>query len=135
MIDSAAHNFCYRHQVFRTTQEVMRLIDKSDLNHSISFQSRLGWDKWIEPYTDKVIPELAQKGVKKLAVVCPAFVSDCLETLEEIGIRAKEDFITAGGEDFTLVPCLNDDPAWIDTLAGWINNYAWENQKEVLMPT
>lgn len=125
-IFSPAHSFCYRHQVIKTTEEIVSKLNIPSGKYSYSFQSRLGWDKWIEPYTDKEIIELAQSGVKKLCVVCPAFVSDCLETLEEIGIRAREDFLKAGGEEFKLIPCLNDDARWIETLSFWINNHKWE---------
>ena len=89
---------------------------------SQSFQSRLGRDKWIEPYTEARIDELAAQGVKRLLVACPAFVTDCIETLEEIGDRAREQFIAAGGEELVLVPCLNDDAQWLDVLQGWSEN-------------
>ena len=72
---------------------------------SQAFQSRLGRDKWIEPYTEARIDELAAQGVKRLLVACPAFVADCIETLEEIGDRAREQFIAAGGEELVLIPC------------------------------
>ena len=83
----------------------------------MSFQSRLGRTRWIHPYTDAVIVQLAARGKKRLVVFCPAFVADCLETLEEIGIRAKEQFLAAGGERLTLVPSLNSSPAWVDAVA------------------
>jgi len=121
---SAAHEFCYRHQCYETTKLVA---DKLNLNEgffSTSFQSRLGRDPWLQPYTDKTIDDFAQNGVKNLAVVTPAFVSDCLETLEEIGMEAKHSFIENGGNDFSTIPCLNDDDAWVKTLASWINNFA-----------
>jgi len=101
--------------------------DKLNLNEgffSTSFQSRLGRDPWLQPYTDKTIDDFAQNGVKNLAVVTPAFVSDCLETLEEIGMEAKHSFKENGGNDFSTIPCLNDDDAWVKTLASWINNFA-----------
>lgn len=88
--------------------------------YSVSFQSRLGRAKWLEPATDTVIKELAGKGVKKLLVLCPAFVTDCLETLEEIEIQGNETFLAAGGESLTLIPCLNAHPDWISTLKSWI---------------
>jgi ferrochelatase len=84
---------------------------------SFAFQSRLGVDAWLEPATHGEIVRLASSGVRKLTVICPAFTVDCLETLEEIGMRAKVAFLAAGGEQFTLIPCLNDHPAWIDGLA------------------
>ena len=83
---------------------------------SVSFQSRLGKDKWIEPYTEARLDELAAQGVKKLLVMCPAFVADCIETLEEIGDRGREQFQHAGGESLELVPCLNDHPSWVAAL-------------------
>jgi len=83
---------------------------------SVSFQSRLGRAKWIEPYTETRLDELAQQGVKKLLVMCPAFVADCIETLEEIGDRGREQFIEAGGEELVLVPCLNTHEDWVKAL-------------------
>ena len=87
---------------------------------STSFQSRIKGRQWIEPYTDGVLVELAQKGVKRLAVACPSFVADCLETLEEIGVEARDAFKAAGGADLRLVPCVNDDPAFVAALAGLV---------------
>ena len=78
----------------------------------MSFQSRLGRAKWIEPYTEARLDALAKQGVKKLLVMCPAFVADCIETLEEIGDRGREQFRAAGGEELVLVPCLNDSEQW-----------------------
>ncbi len=82
----------------------------------VSFQSRLGKDKWIEPYTDETLEALGKKGVRNLAIVCPAFVSDCLETLEEISVEGKEQFIHGGGESFHYIPCLNDEDRWIEVV-------------------
>jgi ferrochelatase len=84
--------------------------------YGFAFQSRLGGG-WLEPFTDKELALYPGRGVKHLTVVCPAFVADCLETLEEIEMRGRETFLSAGGETFTYVPCLNDDPTWIDALA------------------
>ena len=83
----------------------------------VDFQSRLGRTPWIRPYTDERLPELAAGGVRRLAVLCPSFVADCLETLEEIGIRARDQWRAAGGEDLLLVPSLNAHPTWVTTLA------------------
>lgn len=88
-----------------------------------SFQSRLGFDPWLKPYTSATLEEFPKEGVKKIAVVTPAFVSDCLETLEEIAMEGKEDFIAAGGEEFTYIPCLNDTPAFVDVLLQWCNAF------------
>jgi ferrochelatase len=121
---SPAHEFCYRHQCFETTRQVVELLGIPKEKYSESFQSRLAGDKWLEPYTDVEINKMPAKGIKKLAVVTPAFVADCLETLEEIAMRADEDFKAHGGEQFRAIPCLNDDPAWVETVAGWINEWA-----------
>ena len=121
---SPAHEFCYRHQCFETTRQVVELLGIPKEKYSESFQSRLAGDKWLEPYTDVEINKMPAKGIKKLAVVTPAFVADCLETLEEIAMRADEDFKASGGERFRAIPCLNDDPAWIETVAGWINEWS-----------
>ena len=121
---SPAHEFCYRHQCYETTKLVAEKLNLKKDFYSVSFQSRLGRDPWIKPYTDFVIDDFAKDGLKKLAVVTPAFVSDCLETLEEIGMEAKESFIENGGEEFTAIPCLNEDEKWIQTLSSWINSWA-----------
>jgi protoporphyrin/coproporphyrin ferrochelatase len=111
---SPAHATCYRAQCLRTAAAFTQRTGIP--RHSVSFQSRLGRDPWLKPYTDFELTRLAQEGVKRLLVLCPAFVSDCLETLEEIGIRGKESFLEAGGESLTLIPCLNRHPRWIDAL-------------------
>jgi ferrochelatase len=120
-VDSPAHEFCYRHQCYKTTELFVKEAGIPEGQYSVSFQSRLGRDPWLKPYTDFELERLAKEGVKKIVVICPAFVSDCLETIEEIGMRGKEDFETAGGESLTLIPCLNDRPDWADVVAGWIN--------------
>jgi ferrochelatase len=83
----------------------------------VTFQSRFGKAKWLEPYTEPTLEQLASQGVKRVDVMCPGFTADCLETLEEIAQEAREAFLAAGGERFDYVPCLNDEPAWIDALA------------------
>jgi protoporphyrin/coproporphyrin ferrochelatase len=115
-IPSAAHAFCYRHQVIETTELVAQELSLQPHQYSYSFQSRLGTDEWLKPYTAKQLKEFPKQGIKKLLVVCPAFVSDCLETLEEIAEEGREDFLHAGGEEFTFIPCLNTDEKWIQTL-------------------
>lgn len=109
----------YRYQVYETTRLFAEKAGIPREKYSVSFQSRMGRDPWVKPYTDFEIPSLAQRGVKKLLVICPAFVSDNLETLEEIGIRAREQFLSAGGESLQLIPCLNDHPKWIEVLRNW----------------
>ncbi|HKJ07223.1 MAG TPA: ferrochelatase [Flavobacteriaceae bacterium] len=121
---SPAHEFCYRHQCYETTKLVAEELNLDKSFYSTSFQSRLGRDPWLQPYTDQTIEEFAKKGVKNLAVVTPAFVADCLETLEEIGMEGKDDFIENGGEKFTAIPCLNDNEDWANTLNTWIEEWA-----------
>jgi ferrochelatase len=116
-VPSPAHASCYRHQCFATARAVALALGRSPTSWSVSFQSRLGRLPWLSPYTDEVLGQLPARGVRRLAVVCPAFVADNLETLEEIGVRGREQFIGAGGESLTLVPCLNDDDGWVDALA------------------
>ena len=114
-----AHKTCYRHQVIRTTECFVKQVGLSTDKYSIAFQSRLGRAKWLAPNTEDRLRELAQKGVKKVLVICPAFVTDCLETLEEIEIRGRQVFKHAGGDELTLIPCLNDNPEWVKVLASW----------------
>lgn len=108
---------CYRAQCLKTAEGFARLAGLAPEQWSVAFQSRLGRAKWIEPYTEARLDELAARGVKKLLVMCPAFVADCIETLEEIGDRGREQFLAAGGEELRLVPCLNDHEAWVAALA------------------
>lgn len=116
---SEAHKTCYRHQVLVTTDEFVKRAGIPREKYSVSYQSRLGRDPWLQPYTDDVLKRLAESGVKKLLVMCPSFVADCLETLEEIGDEGKEEFLEHGGKEFEMIPCLNDHPQWIDVLAKW----------------
>ena len=118
-VPSAAHATCYRHQALATARGVAARIALEPTRWQLSFQSRLGRLRWLEPYTDVVLDMLPAAGVRNLAVVCPAFVADNLETLEEIDIRGRARFLGAGGETFVLIPCLNDDPAWVDAVADW----------------
>ncbi len=124
---SAAHEFCYRHQCYETTRQVGEYLGLKAGGFSTSFQSRLGRDPWLQPYTDQTIEKFAHEGVKKLAIVTPAFVSDCLETLEEIGMEGKEEFLKNGGEEFHVIPCLNDGDEWVKTLARWVDEWASQN--------
>lgn len=115
---TAANHACYRAQCFATTRALKERLGLAAA--TTAFQSRLGRVPWLEPYLDGHLTMLASQGVKRVAVVCPAFVSDCLETLEEIGIRMRAAFLAAGGQELVLVPCLNDHPAWIDALAALV---------------
>jgi protoporphyrin/coproporphyrin ferrochelatase len=107
---------CYRAQCFKTVAAFVKKANVPKEKYSIAFQSRLGRDPWLKPYTDLELAELPKRGVKKLLVICPAFVSDCLETVEEIGMRGRETFLGAGGKEFALIPCLNEHPLWINAL-------------------
>lgn len=128
---SPAHAFCYRHQCFATTKEMVRLLDIPEGKYSNSFQSRLG-KGWLEPFTDIRLEQMPKEGIKKLLILCPAFISDCLETLEEIAIRGKEAFLAAGGESYNMIPCLNINPLWVQTLAGWVKDYAAGDKTMIL---
>jgi ferrochelatase len=122
-VDSPAHATCYRTQCYLTTKAFVENAGIPREKYSVSFQSRLGKDPWLKPYTDYELERLARQGVKKLLVICPAFVSDCLETIEEIGIRGRETFLQAGGEQLDQIPCLNEHPLWIETLAEMIQRF------------
>jgi ferrochelatase len=118
-----AHRTCYRAQCFATVRAFVHAASVPAGKYSVAFQSRLGRDPWMRPYTDHELALLAERGVKKLLMICPAFVADCLETLEEIAIRGCETFLTAGGEDFTLIPCLNNHPLWLDALENMVRSH------------
>ena len=130
-VASPAHEYCYRHQVKTTTKLVTEELNIPKSKYSISFQSRLG-KGWLEPFTDIRLEQLPSEGIKKLLVVCPAFVSDCLETLEEIEERGKEIFMNAGGESYEMIPCLNTNPLWVQTIKGYIESIK-ENKTELVL--
>ena len=113
---SIAHATCYRHQVFATTSGLAQRLNLTPEAYGLAFQSRLGTG-WLQPFTDIELAELPARGITRLAVVCPSFVADCLETLEEIAMRGRETFLGAGGAAFTYLPCPNDAPDWIAALA------------------
>jgi ferrochelatase len=115
-----ANRDCYRAQCFATARALAAKLGLSEGKYTVCFQSRLGRTPWIQPYTDHVYQTLAAQGVQRLAVMCPAFVADCLETLEEIRIRGREQYIELGGKDLHLIPSLNDSPAWISGLSRMI---------------
>jgi protoporphyrin/coproporphyrin ferrochelatase len=118
-VPSKAWETCYKHQVTQTTNLVAGKLGLLPSKFSISFQSRLGRDEWIRPFTSELLDSFPSMGVKRLVIVCPAFVADCLETLEEIGMAGKEAFLKAGGESLSVVPCLNTFEPWVKTFAGW----------------
>ncbi len=121
---SPAHQFCYRHQCFETTRLVAEYLELKSDSYSTSFQSRLGLDPWLQPYTDKTVAKMAQSGVKNMAIVTPAFVTNCLETLEEIGMEAVEDFEEKGGDHLHVIPCINDREDWVNVMSRWVDEWA-----------
>lgn len=130
--ESRAHDFCYRHQCLAVTDLVAKKLGLKEGTYSSSFQSRLGMDPWMQPFTDKTIAKYAKEGVKNLAVVTPAFVSDCLETLEEIAMEGKEIFQEAGGQDLIAIPCLNDREDWVSEMVNWIEKWRIMNLNTVI---
>lgn len=114
---------CYRAQCFATTRALVARAGIPADRHSVSFQSRLVGEPWLTPYTDFELERLPTTGIKRLLVLCPAFTSDCLETLEEIQQQGRDTFLEAGGESFQQIPCLNDHPAFIDFLAGRVQKW------------
>jgi len=125
-VSSEAHKYCYRHQCWTTTKLVTERLNIPKEKWEFSFQSRLGKDPWLQPYTAVRLEQLPKEGAKKILVVCPAFVSDCLETLEEIAEQGKESFLHNGGEKFEMIPCLNVHPLWVSALAKWIREMSDE---------
>lgn len=117
---------CYRSQCFETTKQIVNTLKLKEGTYSISFQSRMLKDPWLKPYTDFEFERLAKGGVKNLAVITPAFVADCLETLEEIAMRGKEDYIKAGGKNYNYIPCLNDNDDWVTVMVEWLNEWIGE---------
>jgi ferrochelatase len=111
---------CYRAQCFATARAITRRLGLEEEFYTVSFQSRLGRAKWIEPVTENALGELARRGVKRVSVFCPSFVADCLETLEEIAIRGRETFVHGGGSELFLIPALNGHPLWVKAIADWI---------------
>lgn len=115
-----ANQFCYGAQCNATAQAIAAKLDIAEDKYTISYQSRFGPEKWIQPYTDEVFEHELEKGNKRILVFSPAFVADCLETTIEIGMEYKEEFMEKGGEALDLVPSLNDDPRWIASIAKMI---------------
>lgn len=122
-VASPAHATCYRAQCFATTREFVKLAGVPREKYSVSFQSRLGKDPWLKPYTDYELARLPNEGKKRVLVICPAFVSDCLETIEEIGMRGCEEFMAGNGKEFTRIPCMNEHPAWVAALENMANRF------------
>lgn len=121
--NSVAHHTCYRHQCYEMTEKVKEYLGLSNDKVSLSFQSRLPNDPWLKPYTDFEFERFGKEGIKRLAVITPAFVADCLETLEEIAMEGKHQFQEAGGEDYKHIPCLNDNEDWVNLMVKWIGDW------------
>ena len=119
---SVAHSKCYKAQTVKTTDGVVKTLGLAPNQYTIAYQSRLGSDPWIKPFTEDTVIKLAKEGKKHIHVVCPAFVADCLETLEEIQMGLQETFEENGGETLTLIPCLNVNQKWIDLSVNWVND-------------
>ena len=119
----SAHQTCYRRQCLATMNGFAEAANLQPGTFSFAFQSRLGRAKWLEPATHGELIRLARAGVRRLLVICPAFAVDCLETIEEIGIRGKQDFVASGGADLRLIPCLNDHPVWVEALTAIVDEY------------
>ncbi len=128
MHSNPAHATCYRYQCFKTVESFVNKTHIPEDKYCLTFQSRLGRDPWLQPFTDETIVHMGQSGVKRILIQCPAFVADCLETLEEIAIEGKKLFLESGGEDLEIIPCLNDHPAFINFLANKINS--WNNKSK-----
>ena len=129
---TAAHDRCYRSQVYATTEAFASRAGLSRERYSVSFQSRLAGEPWCRPFTDSELTRLAANGVNRLLVICPAFVTDCLETLEEISVAGRETFFDAGGESFQQIPCLNDQDPYISFLAGRVR--VWQRAFPLFRP-
>jgi ferrochelatase len=129
--DSPAHAYCYRHQCEMTSKKVAEYLELKEDTYSTSFQSRVSiLGSWLKPYTDKTVAKFAETGTKELAIATPAFVSDCLETLEEIGMEAAEDFEEKGGKELHVIPCINDREDWVNVLSRWIDEWAHNQAAE-----
>jgi protoporphyrin/coproporphyrin ferrochelatase len=127
---SKAHETCYRHQCFETTKEIVKELDLKDGTYSNSFQSRLLKDPWLKPYTDFEFDRIPkEEGKRKMAVVTPAFVADCLETLEEIAMEGKNQFLEGGGTHYKHIPCMNDNDDWVVVMNTWIDEWT-KNSKQ-----
>ena len=109
---------CYCHKTTRLMKEKFNKVDSQT-----SFQSRFGPQEWLTPYTDKTLESLPREGIKNILVICPGFASDCVETLEEINIQGKESFLSNGGENFDLIPCLNDNSHHIELFEKLVKKY------------
>jgi ferrochelatase len=128
----AANRHCYRAQCYATAKMLGDRLGLPEEKRVVCFQSRLGRDPWIKPYTDLVLIEDAKRGVKRGVILSPAFVADCLETIEELGIRAVEDWVAHGGERLELVPCINSDDRWVEALLDIVRRHSLSIRDEEL---
>ena len=119
---STQNQFCYRAQCYTTSLGIAEKLNLEKTQFQTSFQSRLGRTPWIQPYTDEILSKLKERGIKKLVLACPAFVADCLETIEEVGMALRDNWLALGGDSFTLVPCLNSDMEWVEGLSAMIRS-------------
>jgi protoporphyrin/coproporphyrin ferrochelatase len=131
-VASPAHATCYRAQCFKTVKAFVSQANIPPTKYSVAFQSRLGRDPWLAPSTEGELQRLALKGVKRLLVICPAFVADCLETIEEIGVRGRKTFLDAGGKDFVRIPCLNGHSLWLATLGNMTKRFLEKRRPETI---
>lgn len=120
--EAMKNEVAYKDQCMETTKLVAEKLNLKEGSYSTSFQSRLGIDPWLKPFTDKTVQSFPSKNIKKLVMVAPAFVADCIETIDELGREAKEDFMEAGGKEFSFIPCLNDRDDWVNTIVNWVEN-------------
>ena len=117
------NTYCYRAQCYETSRLIAHELNLNQTDYLVSFQSRLGKTPWIKPYTDTMLTELRLQKVDTIAIVCPSFVADCLETLEEINMQARAQWMALGGHDFVFIPCLNTHPTWVEGLLNMIKDH------------
>ena len=120
---SEENSYCYRAQCYETSRLLAQELGLTTSDYRVTFQSRLGRTPWIKPYTDVELTELAKQQVKNSAIVCPSFVADCLETLEEMNIRGREQWRQLGGESFTFIPCINAHPVWVEGVVEMVKSF------------
>ena len=127
------NQYCYRAQCYQTSRLLASALNIPEDKYEVAFQSRLGKDPWVKPYTDEVIKDFPKKGYKKVLAFSPSFIADCLETTVEVGDEFKEIFMEAGGEEWQLVESLNNSPIWVDCLKALVlsnNSLEWSNQSQ-----
>jgi ferrochelatase len=122
----------YHCECYKTARMLAAQLGLAEDYYVVSFQSRFGKAEWLQPYTAPTVQELARKGIKRIDVMCPGFTSDCLETLEEIAMEVRQDFLSAGGQEFRYIPCLNEDHRWIEALTGIAESHlsGWTTRHE-----